>query len=275
MQHTIAAIQLASGPNLQGNLNEVARLIKESVLAGARLIVLPENFAFMGMKETDILQIAESPGEGPVQNFLVQQAKQYGVWIIAGTIPMMASDSQHVFASCLVFDSQGEQVSRYDKCHLFDVRLSESNENYLESATVEAGVSPVWFDSPFGRVGLGICYDLRFPEMFRAIMAHNVNIIALPSAFTATTGKAHWEILLRARAVENLCYVIAANQGGYHVNGRETYGDSMIINPWGEIQSRLSHGAGFVLASVDLDTQASLRQSFPVLEHQRFHCKPN
>jgi len=271
MPHTVAAIQLASGPNLQGNLNEVARLVRESALAGARLVVLPENFALMGMKETDKLGIAESPSEGPIQQFIAQLAKQYGLWIIAGTIPMLAGDSQHVFASCLVFDSQGAVVTRYDKCHLFDVRLAESNETYLESETVAAGDQPVWFDSPFGRIGLGICYDLRFPEMFRALMAHKVEIIVLPSAFTATTGKAHWEVLLRARAIENLCYVIAANQGGYHVNGRETHGDSMIVNPWGEIQARLSHGAGFVLANIDLDKLGMLRQSFPVLEHQRFH----
>ena len=275
MQHKVAAIQLASGPNLQGNLNEVARLIRESVLAGASLIVLPENFAFMGMQETDKLAIAESPGEGAIQQFISQQAKQYAVWIIAGTIPIIASDSQHVFASSLVYDSQGIVVCRYDKCQLFDVRLTESNETYLESETIEAGQQLTWFDSPFGRIGLAICYDLRFPEMFRAMMAHNVEILAIPSAFTATTGKAHWEVLLRARAIETLCYVIAANQGGYHVNGRETHGDSMIVNPWGEVQARLAQGAGFVLATIDRERQATLRQSFPVLQHQRFRCEIN
>lgn len=272
MKHTVAAIQLASGPNLQGNLNQVARLLGEAARAGAKLIVLPENFAFMGNQETDKLAIAESPGEGPIQLFLAKHARELGVWIIGGTIPMLANDSSHVFASALVYDAQGELVSRYDKCHLFDVRLTESNETYLESQTVAAGDTAVWFDSPFGRIGLAICYDLRFPEMFRVLMEHQVEILAIPSAFTATTGRAHWEVLLRARAIENLCYVIAPNQGGFHVNGRETYGDSMIINPWGEVQQRLASGAGFVLADIDLAKQATLRTTFPVLQHQRFRC---
>lgn len=272
MKHKVAAIQLASGPNLQGNLNEVARIIQECVKAGAQLVVLPENFAFMGNQETDKLAIAESPGEGPIQRFLAGQAAEHGVWIIGGTIPMIAGDHQHVFASCLVYDSQGEMVSRYDKCHLFDVRLTEPNEIYLESETVAAGDSAVWFDSPFGRIGLAVCYDLRFPELFRQLMENQVEIIAIPSAFTATTGKAHWEVLLRARAIENLCYVIAPNQGGFHVNGRETYGSSMIVNPWGEVLQRLASGAGFVLAEIDRENQSTLRSTFPVLQHQRFRC---
>ena len=272
MKHTVAAIQLASGPNLQGNLNQVARLLGDAARAGAQLIVLPENFAFMGNQETDKLALAESPGDGVIQQFLANQAREHGVWIIGGTLPMRANDSEHVFASCLVYDAQGDMVSRYDKCHLFDVRLTEANETYLESQTVAAGESAVWFDSPFGRIGLAICYDLRFPEMFRSLMEHEVEILAIPSAFTATTGRAHWEVLLRARAIENLSYVIAPNQGGFHVNGRETYGDSMIVNPWGEIQQRLASGAGFVLADIDRDKQATLRSTFPVLQHQRFRC---
>ena len=272
MKHTVAAIQLASGPNLQGNLNQVARLLGEAARAGAQLIVLPENFAFMGNHETDKLAIAESPGEGVIQQFLAKQAREHGVWIIGGTMPMVANDNNHVYATCLVYDAQGEMVCRYDKCHLFDVRLTESNETYLESQTVAAGNTAVWFDSPFGRIGLAICYDLRFPELFRILMQHQVEILAIPSAFTATTGKAHWEVLLRARAIENLSYVIAPNQGGFHVNGRETFGDSMIVNPWGEVQQRLASGAGFVIAEIDRDKQATLRSTFPVLEHQRFRC---
>ena len=272
MKHTVAAIQLASGPNLQGNLNQVARLLGEAARAGAQLIVLPENFAFMGNHETDKLAIAESPGEGVIQQFLAKQAREHGVWIIGGTMPMQANDNDHVFATCLVYDSQGEMVSRYDKCHLFDVSLTEANETYLESQTVAAGDTAVWFDSPFGRIGLAICYDLRFPEMFRVLMEHQVEILAIPSAFTATTGRAHWEVLLRARAIENLSYVIAPNQGGFHVNGRETYGDSMIVNPWGEVQQRLATGAGFVIAQIDRNKQATLRSTFPVLQHQRFRC---
>ena len=272
MKHCVAAIQLASGPNLQGNLNEVARLIEESVMAGAKLIVLPENFAFMGDKETDKLAIAESPGEGAIQQFLASQARAHGIWVIGGTIPLIAHDSQHVFASCLVYDSQGNLVTRYDKCHLFDVRLTEANETYLESETVAAGDSTVWFDSPFGRIGLAVCYDLRFPEMFRQLMEAQIEILAIPSAFTATTGKAHWEVLLRARAIENLCYLIAADQGGFHVNGRATYGHSMIVNPWGEVLQHLVTGSGFVLAEIDRENQSTLRATFPVLQHQRFRC---
>jgi nitrilase len=268
-----AAIQMASGSNIQGNLTETKRLIDLAVEAGASLIVLPENFAHMGMKESDKLEIAEIAGEGPIQRFLADQARRHGIWIIGGTIPVLTDKNTHVTATCLVFNNDGQQVARYDKLHLFDVKLQDSDENYSESETISAGTVAVWFDSPFGRIGLAICYDVRFPELFRELVKHNVEIFAIPSAFTATTGQAHWETLIRARAIENLCYVVAADQGGYHVNGRETYGDSMIVDPWGNIMDRLQHGSGFVIADIDRERLSSIRQNFPSLKHRRINCE--
>ncbi len=268
----VAVIQLASGPVVESNLQEVKRLARECALAGAGLVVLPENFACMGNQETDKLAIAESHGDGPIQNFVSELASELNLWIVAGTVPIKSQDPQRVYASCLVYDATGKPVVRYDKAHLFDVRLTESGETYLESETIAAGHELAWFDSPFGRVGLAVCYDLRFPEMFRNMVNQGVEIFVIPSAFTATTGRAHWEILLRARAVENLSYIMASNQGGYHVSGRETYGNSMIVNPWGEIQSRMNAGSGFVVAELDRQRLATLRETFPVLKHQRFQC---
>jgi nitrilase len=222
----------------------------------------------MGMDERDKLSIAEKPGEGPIQNFLAEQSHHHKIWIVGGTVPLQA-DNNHVSSACLVFDDQGELKARYDKIHLFDVELRDSNESYNESETVKAGDETAWFDSPFGRVGLAICYDLRFPELFRQLVEQGVEIFAIPSAFTATTGRAHWETLIRARAIENHCYVVAANQGGYHVNGRETYGDSMIVDPWGNIMDRLQHGSGVVIADSDREKLASIRENFPSLKHRR------
>lgn len=268
----VAAIQMASGPNVSANLTEAGRLIAQAVDAGAKLVVLPENFALMGMKEQDKVKARETEGQGPMQDFLKEQARKHQVWIVGGTIPLQAADEQHVRASCLVINDQGEVVGRYDKVHLFDVHLEESSETYTESATIEAGNQTLVVDTPFGRLGVAICYDLRFPELFRQMAKARVDMIAIPSAFTAITGKAHWEPLLRARAIENLSYVIASAQGGYHVNGRETYGHSMIIDPWGAIADQLTHGAGFVIAEVDPDRIKSIRRSFPALEHRKISC---
>jgi len=265
----IAAIQMASGSNVQGNLTEAARLIDAAVAAGANLIVLPENFSHMGMQEEDKLALAESPAGGPVQMFLSEQARKNRTWIVAGTIPLKSDDSTRVYAACLIFNDEGEVVSRYDKYHLFDVELTATQEHYLESQTIKAGNELVWFDSPLGRIGLAICYDIRFPELFRKLMEHSIDIFVIPSAFTATTGAAHWESLIRSRAIENLSYVVAANQGGYHVNGRETHGDSMIVDPWGNILDRLVRGSGFVHAEIDLKQIQSIRENFPVLLHRR------
>lgn len=265
----IAAIQMASGSNVQGNLSEAERLISQAVEAGAGLIVLPENFAHMGMQETDKLEIAEPSGEGVIQSFLADQSHQNQVWIIGGTIPISTDRSTHVSATCLVFNDQGQQVARYDKLHLFDVEIQDTREKYAESETISAGEKLAWCDSPFGRIGLAVCYDVRFPELFRELMKHDIEIFAIPSAFTATTGQAHWETLVRARAIENLCYVVAANQGGYHVNGRETHGNSMIVDPWGNILDRLESGSGAVITEIDRDRLASIRKNFPSLQHRR------
>jgi len=260
----VAAIQMASGPNIAGNLNEARRLIAEAAERGARLVVLPEFFAIMGMSEQDKIDAREQPGQGMIQSFLGETARRHKIWLVGGSIPLAASAPGKVLNSCLVFDEQGEQVARYDKIHLFSLELG--NEHYDEAKTIEPGNQVVVLDSPFGRIGLAVCYDLRFPELFRAMK--EVDIIVLPSAFTETTGKMHWEVLVRARAVENLAYVIAAAQGGYHVSGRETHGNSMIVGPWGRVLDRLPRGSGVVIAEVNSSYQASLRASLPALAHR-------
>lgn len=267
----VAAIQMASGPQVSANLTEAARLIARAAQSGARLVVLPENFAIMPVKESERLAAAEAEGQGPIQNFLVQQARTHGIWLVAGTIPLRTQSGERVRSACIVYDDRGARVARYDKIHLFDVRL-ESGEQYNESAAFEPGADTVVCDSPFGRIGLAICYDLRFPELFRRLLDAGAEIFAVPSAFTARTGRAHWEILVRTRAVENLCYVIAAAQGGYHLNGRETWGDSMIVNPWGEVLDRLPRGSGVVAANLDLRLQARMRGSFPSIQHRRLRA---
>jgi predicted amidohydrolase len=230
----VAAIQMASGPNVTGNLNEARRLIAKAVEQGARLVVLPEFFAIMGMTDQDKVAVREQPGQGQIQAFLSDMAKKHKIWLVGGSIPLVASTPNKVRNTCLVFDEHGRQVARYDKIHLFNLDLG--NENYHEAKTIEPGNEVVVVDSPFGRIGLAVCYDLRFPELFRSMK--DVDIIVLPSAFTETTGRMHWEVLVRARAIENLAYVIASAQGGYHVNGRETHGNSMIVDPWGRSEER-------------------------------------
>jgi nitrilase len=264
----VAAIQMASGPNVAGNLSEARRLIAKAAEQGARLVVLPEFFAIMGMNDQDKIKVREQPGQGPIQSFLGETARQYKVWLVGGSIPLAASAPDKVLNSCLVYDEQGKQVARYDKIHLFNLELG--NERYDEAKTIEPGNQVVVVDSPFGRIGLAVCYDLRFPELFRAMK--QVDIIVLPAAFTETTGKMHWELLVRARAVENLAYVIAAAQGGYHVNGRETHGNSMIVDPWGRVLDRLPRGSGLVLAEVNSSYQTSLRASLPALAHRTLHA---
>lgn len=260
----VAALQMASGPNIPGNLSEARRLIENAASQGARLVVLPEFFSIMGMKEGDMVAAREQAGSGITQNFLSEMARKHRIWIVGGSIPLVANAPDKVRNTCLVFDEHGKQVARYDKIHLFNLDLG--NEHYHEGKTIEAGNQVVVVDSPFGRIGLAVCYDLRFPELFRAMK--DVDIIVLPSAFTATTGKMHWETLVRARAIENLAYVIAAAQGGYHVNGRETHGHSMIVDPWGHVLDELPRGSGVVLADVNPSYQASLRASLPALAHR-------
>lgn len=269
----VAAIQMASGPNVKANLEEAEKLIKTAVQQEAELVVLPENFAIMGMSEVDKVAIAEKAGEGPIQQFLSQQANKHGIWIVGGTVPIEASAAGKVYSASQLYNDSGEMVARYDKLHLFDVMLEDSNESYNESETIESGNDVVVVDTPFGKLGMAICYDLRFPELFRAMADVGMEICVLPSAFTNLTGRAHWESLLRARAIENLCYMIAPDQGGYHKNGRETYGDSMIVDPWGVVLNRLPHGTGVVVSDVDLEKLRKTRQNFPALKHKRLDCR--
>jgi nitrilase len=266
---TVAAVQMASGPNVSANLLEAERLIAEAAGLGADLVVLPENFALMGMSEQEKVAVREKAGEGPIQQFLSQQAARHGIWLIGGTVPLEATVPEKVRAATLLYDAQGRLAGRYDKIHLFDVALPDSGEHYDESETIEPGEAVAVVDTPLGQMGLAVCYDLRFPEQFREMLNRSVQLLAIPAAFTAMTGKAHWETLLRARAIENLCYVIAAGQGGFHASGRETYGHSMIIDPWGSVLARRERGSGVVTAEIDLDRQARLRRNFPALSHRR------
>ena len=260
----IAAIQMASGPYVAANLSEAERLIEVAANQGAKLVALPEYFALMGFKETDKVAAREEEGKGPIQQFLKSMAKKHKIWLIGGSVPLVSNFPNKVRNSCLVYDDQGQQVARYDKIHLFGLNLG--NEQYHEEKTIESGDVIKVVDTPFGQIGLSICYDLRFPELYRAIK--DVNIIVVPSAFTDTTGKAHWETLVRARAIENLSYVMAPAQGGYHLSGRETHGNSMIVDPWGVVLDRLPRGSGVVIAAMNPKYQASLRASLPALKHR-------
>lgn len=265
----VAAIQMASGPSVPANLAEAERLIAMAVSAGARLVALPEYFAIMGLTDQDKVAVRETEGKGPIQKFLAAQAKKYGIWLIGGSVPLACARPDKVRNSCLVYDDKGRLAARYDKIHLFGLDLG--NEHYREETTIEPGDTVTVVDSPFGRIGLSICYDLRFPELYRAM--GEVDIIVVPAAFTATTGKAHFEILVRARAIENLAYVIAPAQGGYHLSGRETHGDSMIVDPWGNVLDRLPRGSGVVIASINRAYQQSLRASLPALQHRTLDCQ--
>lgn len=264
----IAAVQMASGPDVEGNLREAARLIAMAAERGAKLIGLPENFAIMGMRDEDKIAVREKPGSGPIQEFLAAAARRHGVWLIGGSVPLEASRPDKVRNSCLLYDDGGRLVARYDKIHLFGFAMG--GESYCEERTIEPGSEVVAVETPFGRLGLSVCYDLRFPELYRAMKP--VDIIAVPAAFTQTTGKAHWEALLRARAIENLAYVLAPAQGGRHANGRETHGDSMIVDPWGVVIERLPRGSGVVVGDVDLAYLERVRQSLPALAHRTIYA---
>ena len=283
----VAAIQMASGPNKSGNISEASRLISDAADQGAKLIVLPENFSHMGMAESDIVNVAEEFIGGAesrcaveqdrqnhcqAQSFLSSIAKEKGVWIVGGTIPIKSATADKVVSACLLFNDQGEVTARYDKIHLFDADLGEKCGTYSESKFTDAGNKVIVVETPFGRLGMAICYDLRFPELFRDMTSQGVDIICLVSAFTATTGKAHWEVLNRARAIENLSFVISSAQGGYHVNGRETFGDSMIVDPWGGVLDRLARGSGFAIAQIDTAKLQAIREKFPVLDHIKLPC---
>ncbi len=266
----VAAIQMVSTDTVAENLNIAQKLIAEAVSKNAKFVTLPENFPLMGKQDNDRLAITEAFGNGPLQSFLSKQSKQHQIWLLGGTIPLKSDKPDKVLAASLLYSPKGECAAHYDKIHLFDALVNESNnESYKESNTFEPGNELVVVQTEIGNIGLSVCYDLRFPELYRKMHNDNVQIITAPSAFTATTGEAHWETLLRTRAIENLCYVIASNQGGTHVNERETWGHSMIVDPWGTILASVDKGPGIAIAAVDLDKQGKLRNSFPVLSHMK------
>ncbi len=260
----VAAIQMISTTRVEDNLRTAGTLIADAVGQGADLVALPEYFPIMGRRDADKIAVREADGNGPIQDFLAETACKHGVWVVGGSIPLVASVDDKVLNTCLVFNPQGARVARYDKIHLFGFQKGE--ERYNESATIEPGRRPVTFETPFGRVGLSICYDLRFPELFRAL--GEIDLLVLPAAFTEVTGRAHWEILLRARAIENQCYVLAIGQGGVHENRRETHGNSMLIDPWGEVIARCDKGEGIVLGELDHARIAEVRSSLPALTHR-------
>ncbi|KGP64181.1 apolipoprotein acyltransferase [Legionella norrlandica] len=261
----VALVQMVSSAKIVDNLECAEHYLIQAKEQGAKLIVLPENFAFMGRTEAEKLQIAESYGQGPIQQKMSELAKDLGLWIIAGTIPLKGQGSK-VRSSCIVYDDGGLIAARYDKIHLFDVRVSEQEE-YQESLTVEPGTDLALVDTPVGKIGLTVCYDLRFPELYQQLVQRGAQLFTVPSAFTAVTGAAHWEVLVRARAIENLCYVLAPNQGGIHENGRQTYGHSMIVEPWGKMLAQKQENQGIIFADIDLQRLQQLRKQFPCVEH--------
>ena len=265
----IAAIQMCSSHIVDENLRTAAKLIKEASTNDAKLVVLPEMFAIMGLSSNDKVKAKESFGQGKIQSFLSDQAKNNKVWIVGGTIPIECENENKVKASSILYNDKGDCVTRYDKIHLFDVTISE-NEVYKESETTDPGNELIVKEIPFGKLGLSVCYDIRFPELFRCLFNKGAEIIVIPSAFTVKTGEAHWELLARTRAVENFCYVIGACQGGTHTSGRKTYGNSMIISPWGDTISKMdSISEGVIYATIDLKKVYEARKSIPIMDHQK------
>jgi predicted amidohydrolase len=265
----VAAIQMTSSHLVAENLAAAGELLREAKDAGAEVACLPENFSFIGLKDADKLQVAEEDGEGPVQAFLRATARELKMWILGGTIVIKGDTPSRVANSSLLIDAQGKRVARYDKIHLFDVTIPGRNEQYRESSHVVAGREPVIADTPVGKLGLSVCYDMRFPELYRELVSRGAEWLAMPAAFTVPTGRAHWETLLRARAIENLCYVVAPAQSGVHTSGRETFGDSLIVDYWGQVLSRLARGTGVITADIDLANQAESRARFPALDNRR------
>jgi nitrilase len=264
----VAALQMVSAPDVKANLETAGALLAEAAAAGAELAVLPEYFCLMGHKDSDKLAVREALGEGEVQRFLADAAREHGLWVVGGTLPLVGGDDAHVLNTSLVFSPEGERVARYDKIHLF--RFDNGREQYDESRVIERGAQPVAFDLPSRdgrtwRIGMSVCYDLRFPELYRALQA---DVLLVPSAFTYVTGQAHWELLLRARAVENLAFVVAAAQGGVHATGRRTWGHSMVVDPWGVVLAQREEGPGIVIAELDPARQAQVRRQLPALDHR-------
>src|SRR5271154_222648 len=266
---TVAAIQMTSSHIVADNLVAAGKLLREAKDLGADIACLPENFSFIGLRDADKLQVAESDGTGPVQEFLSRTARELNLWVLGGTTVIKGDTARRVSNASLLIDSSGKRVARYDKIHLFDVTIPGRNEQYRESTHVMPGRDPVIADTPVGKLGLSVCYDMRFPELYRDLVSRGAEWLAMPAAFTVPTGRAHWETLLRARAIENLCYVVAPAQAGTHTSGRETYGDSLIVDYWGQVLSRLSTGTGVITADIDLGKQAETRARFPALENRR------
>ena len=271
----VAAVQMVSAPDVGTNLAAAGRLIAEAAGQGAELVALPEYFCILGRHETDKVKVAERDAEeagggGPIQSFLAEASSRNKVWLMGGTLPMVSSDPERVRSANLVFDSAGRRIARYDKIHLFSFR--QGAENYDETRTMQPGTSPVVIESPFGRLGLSVCYDVRFPELYRTGLhpsSQPIDMWFVPSAFTATTGSAHWETLLRARAIENLCCVVAPAQGGTHPNGRRTHGHTMIVGPWGEVLAEQAEGEAVVIADIDHSRINEVRGSLPALDSRR------
>jgi nitrilase len=262
----VAAIQMVSSTDAAANVETAQRLVREAAQAGAMLVVLPEYFCLMGRHDRDKLAIAEAPDDGPIQQMLADAAHEHGIWLIGGTLPIRTDDPDRVLNANCVYAPDGSLALRYDKIHLF--KYDNGRERYDEGNAIRAGTAPMAFEAGAWRVGLSVCYDLRFPELYRALMQPPCDILSVPAAFTHTTGLAHWELLLRARAVENQCYVIAAAQGGLHENGRRTFGHSMVVDPWGQVLNVLPEGEGVVLADLDPARLASVRQQLPALQHR-------
>lgn len=262
---TVAAIQMVSSPEVSENLAAVRRLVAEAAGRGATLVALPEYWPIMGMSDADKVAHAEQPGSGPIQECMAGLAREHGIWLVGGTLPMVSPEAGKVLNTTLVYDPQGRATGRYDKIHLFG--FNKGAESYDEARTIVPGETVGVFDAPFGRVGLSVCYDLRFPELYRAM--GECALIIVPAAFTYTTGRAHWEVLLRARAIENQCYVLAAAQGGLHVNGRRTFGHSMLVDPWGEVKAVLPEGEGVISGELDPACLAGVRDSLPALRHRK------
>ncbi len=262
---TVAAVQMVSTPVVEENLATARRLVGEAAATGAQLVALPEYWPIMGMSDSDKVAHAEQQGSGPIQDCMAALAREHGIWLVGGTLPLVSPSAGKVLNTTLVYDPQGVEVSRYDKIHLFG--FNKGSESYDEARTIVPGESVGAFETPFGRVGLSVCYDLRFPELFRAMGECVLTIV--PAAFTHTTGLAHWEVLLRARAIENQCYVLASAQGGLHTNGRRTFGHSMLIDPWGEVKAVLREGEGVIHGELDATFLAGVRESLPALRHRK------
>ena len=265
----VAAIQMNSGADVAANLELAARLLADAAADGVQLAVLPENFAIMGKHGRDKVAHAEQQGSGPIQAFLAQMSRQHEMWVVAGSIPLASPEEQRVYGACPVYNASGDEIACYRKIHLFDVKLPDLDESYLESHSMYPGDDLVCVDSPIGRIGLAICYDVRFPELFRRLVDDGATVFTVPAAFTQVTGEAHWHTLLRARAIENLAYVIAPGQYGDHADERTTFGHSMIVDPWGRILAERPSGNGFAAAEIDASLPEKLRAEFPALANRR------